>query len=75
MRTNRMYFRKLRALIFENDITQADIAQKIGKSKAYVSLRMQGKYDFNLGDIYAIIEILKIPPEKVLEYFPKDGVS
>ena len=61
--------------MFENDEDQAYIAQKIGKSKSYISTRLQGKYDFNLGDIYAIVEILQIPPEKVLEYFPKDGIA
>ncbi len=75
MNASRKYFRKLKTLMFEKDVDQAYIAQKIGKSKSYLSTRLQGKYDFNLGDIYAIIEILKIPPEKVLEYFQKDGVS
>ncbi len=67
------YYRKLRTLLFENDITQRDIAEITGRSVAYVNNCFCLRTVWTLADIYAICDKLKIPYEDITLYFPKNG--
>lgn len=71
---NRLY-PALRERLRAAYITTSDIAKEIGKSKCYVDLRFSGKYDWELGDAYAILRMLDIPPEALPIYFPIGGVG
>lgn len=75
MSKNLKYFRKLKTLMFDKEVDQTYIAEKAGKSKGYISNRFQGKLPFSMDDVYTIIEILEIPQEEALTYFPKGGIS
>ena len=65
-------YNKLRAKMFEYGVRQEDIAEIIGKSVAYVSLRFNCKQQFTLSDVYGICRLLEINPKDIHVYFP-DG--
>lgn len=75
MVANLKYYRKLKTRMFEKEVDQAYIAQKLGRSKPYIGDRLKGKQPFSMDDVYTIIEILEIPQEEALTYFPKGGIS
>ena len=56
--------------IRQEDYTQAELAKEMGKSGAYISLRMRGKVDWSLSDMQTICKILGITGNEVLKYFP-----
>lgn len=68
-------FLKLRGRIEEWGVDQRWLGMKLGKSVSYVNLRMVGKKSWTMEEAYQICDILCIPPENILEYFPRDGVS
>mgnify|MGYP000936662314 CR=1 FL=1 len=57
------------------DITQADIAAGLNKSKTYVATRVRGEHSFCMEDVYAICKMLEIPHEKIHIYFPLSGLD
>ena len=67
------YYRKLRTLLFDNDITQRDIAEITGRSATYVNNCFCLRSDWTLNDIYSICDKLKIPYADISLYFPKNG--
>ena len=44
-------FAKLKAAMYEAEITQADIAREVGRSVNYISLRMTGREPFNVEEV------------------------
>lgn len=68
-------YRKLRARMWEMDIDQSYLSAHIDRSRAYVSDRFVGRNQkqFNLEDIYKIAEVLQIPEDEILSYFPRRG--
>lgn len=74
MRDDKPFYR-LRKEMYGLDINQEDIAQAIGKSPSYVSVRMCGKAQFDLADIYSIMDVLQIAPENMAEFFPRNGLK
>lgn len=68
-------YRKLRGLMYENQVLQQDIAVAINRDKRYVSDRMTGKRPFNMEDVYHICNLLEIPYDMIHIYFPPDGVE
>jgi len=67
-------FRKLRGKLKEFDIDQAYLAQKFGVSVMTISHCMTGKKQWRLDWMYAILELIQEPPEKLSVYFPKGGI-
>lgn len=57
------------------DIDYRYLSGKIGRSTAYISTRMQGKSPWNQNDMYAIMELLNMPPNQLHIVFPKDGIT
>ena len=74
MRDDKLFFR-VRQQMYALRINQGDIAEAIGKSPSYVSVRMCGKAQFDLADIYSIMDVLQIAPENMAEFFPRDGLK
>ena len=68
-------FAKLRYAMEEADIERADIARLIGREAAYVNQRFRGEYPWKLDEIYAILDLLKVSPSLMAEYFPKEKVA
>lgn len=66
-------FRKLRAILFEMEIDQSYLAEKLGISQQCVSHRLTGRYPWKLNEMYAVMDLIHEPYEKLHEYFPKDG--
>ncbi len=63
-------FHALKGAMWQNDINQAILAEKLGRCETYVSVRMNGKTEWDLADMYTICDLLDIPYEKLSEYFP-----
>ncbi len=68
----RRKFAKLKALMFEQEVTQADIAKATGRSQTYIASRMTGREVFDLNDMKVIASLLDLPREKWLDYFMED---
>lgn len=66
-------YKNLRDAIHAADLTQADLAKRLGKCQAYISHRMLGRTEFEVNLAYQILEILDIPDKMLPIYFPKNG--
>lgn len=53
-----------------NDVSQEDLAQKLGVSTGYISQRIRGIYPWNFDDVYKICGLLDICPSDISIYFP-----
>jgi transcriptional regulator with XRE-family HTH domain len=69
------YYTKLQGKLVEQDVDQETLAGLIGKSMAYVSLRMHNKAPWAQTDQYKILDEFNIPYEYMHEYFPKNGLA
>ena len=65
----RRKFAKLKALMYEQGVTQLDVASKIGRGPSYVAKRMNALASFTLADMCTIGTMLGIPREDLLLYF------
>ena len=68
-------FSKLRYAMEEADVDRADIALVLGRDVSYVNQRFRCMYPWKLDEIYAILDLLKIPYALMAEYFPKEKVA
>ena len=67
-------YEALRSLLRERYMKVEEMAAGIGRSVSYVSQRMSGVRQWELSDIYAIMELLEIPAYQMPAYFTKNGV-
>lgn len=61
---------ELKKEFYAQKIKYSDIAEMIGRSIAYVSLRMEGKAKWTIDDCYLILIFIQAPEEKIYFYFP-----
>lgn len=66
-------YNKLRGLMREFGDTQETLAQVLLVSRVTVSNRMRGESDWQLGEMYALMDRYHVPYSKLHEVFPKDG--
>ena len=66
-------FKKLRGKFAALGMDQNYIARKIGLDRSSVSLRMTGRREWTLSEIYAVMDLINEPYERLNEYFPKGG--
>jgi hypothetical protein len=66
-------FKKLRLLLVENDMEQADLAKKLNRCLMYVNKRLNAKEPWSQDDQYKIMDWFKWPYEQMYELFPKNG--
>ena len=66
-------YEALRSLLRERYMKVEEMAAGIGRSVSYVSQRMSGARQWELSDIYAIMELLEIPAYQMPAYFTKNG--
>lgn len=66
---------KLRAAMVEADVDGRYLARKLGRGTAYVSIRMMGHESWELDECYTILDLLRIPYDKLAEYFPPRGLA
>lgn len=65
----RRKFAKLKALMFEQDVSQEYLAKKMGRCVTYLSRRMNAHESFTIEDMRVISAVLDIPREQWLDYF------
>lgn len=68
----RIKLAKLKALMFKDEITQADIAKAAGHSQTYVANRMTGREVFDLKVMKVIAKLLNLLRDKWLDYFMEE---
>ena len=66
-------YAKLRGKMAEMDVKAADLANNLGKSRQYISQHLLGKYSWNIDEAYKILDLLEVPKEQIVEYFPPNG--
>ena len=71
MRGNRKKFNALKTLLYQREIDRQYIAQLIGRGNTYLGKRLNGEKSFQLTEVYQICNYLKIPLERIPEYFPE----
>ncbi len=69
----RRKFAKLKALMYEREVVQADLAATLGRSQTYIVVRMNGKEPWSLDDVQTIGNMLEIPREQWLDFFIDRG--
>lgn len=62
-------FSKLKARMFEQDISQQYLAKRLGKGITYLSRRLNAHEPFTTEDMQAIGLVLEIPRDQWLDYF------
>ncbi len=65
----------LKAEMVMKEIKIPTLAQKIGIDKVTFYRKISGKSEFTIGEIYKIIDVLKIPDEKIVSIFFAQKVS
>lgn len=66
-------YSKLRGRMAEVDITGEALAHYLGRCDNYVSARFNNKGCWSMDDAYKIMELLEIPFEEIITYFPPNG--
>ncbi|MFR8012247.1 MAG: hypothetical protein ACLU8W_10900 [Clostridia bacterium] len=69
----RRKFSKLKALMFEQEISQEYIARQLGRGTTYVARRMNAHEPFTTEDMRIIGNLLDIPRSEWLDYFMEEG--
>lgn len=62
-------FAKLRGRMVEKNVSSKDLADRIGMEAPGLSLRLNGKRQFRLNEVEAIVTALDIPEDQVAAYF------
>ncbi len=65
----RRKFAKLKAAMYEAEVTQADLARETGKGNTYITRRMNGHQPFDTEDMRKIGTLLHIDRAQWLDYF------
>ena len=60
----------LRTRMLEKDVSQRELARRIGVSVAWFSQKMTGKRPFYVSEAWEIMKALSINPENMAQYFP-----
>lgn len=66
-------FRKLRGKFKEMDIDQKYLAKFFDISQASISHRMTNQCSWQLDEMYAVMDLIGEPHERLHQYFPKGG--
>lgn len=64
-----MVYSKLRGLIKEKGLSEADFAKKINLSSSSLSCRLNGKIDWTVPEVRAVCDILEIDKSEIAKYF------
>jgi hypothetical protein len=65
-------YKKLRMQMYGEGVDQNAIADCVGRSRNYVSMRMRGECPWDMGDVYRICDLLEIPLEEIPQFFPRE---
>lgn len=71
------HLKKLKGRLYDEEISYRDLSAMLKKagllkhSIGYISSRMTGHAHWNTEEMYALADILHIPDEEILLYFPR----
>jgi len=65
------YLRKLKSRLYEEDITQIEIAERLKRSNTYVMQRMTGRRSWSVDEAYLILDMVGEPCGALIDYFPR----
>ena len=68
-------FRKLRGALKEYDIDQTYLADKLNVCAMSISRKMTGRTPWTLPEMYAVLDLINVPCERLHEYFPRGGLT
>lgn len=74
MEKKRRYL-KLRVALMENAMSMKDLAECIGMEQQNLCNRFNGRAPWKLIEAYKVLEALRIPLDKLPEYFPEEDVA
>ena len=60
---------KLKAAMARADLTQGELAKKIGMLPTSLNYRINGRLDFRLSEIRDIVKVLNLTKEETLDIF------
>lgn len=55
------------------ELTQTDVARKLGVSQPVISARFNGKIPWSSDEMYQILDLCRAQPEELHLYFPREG--
>jgi len=70
---NNKLFANIRSRMEELSMDQEYLAKKIGLCRESLSGRMTGRVQWTLDEMYAAMDVLRIPYKHLQAYFPKSG--
>lgn len=62
-------FRKIKALLYEKNITQLECAKKLGIAVSTLNRKLNGECDWKLGECIIISKMFELPIEEI--FMPK----
>jgi transcriptional regulator with XRE-family HTH domain len=63
-------FEELRIAILRSDVTQIELAKRIGIARSSFTAKMTARSTFTLYEAYRLCQELEIPPERFTDCFP-----
>jgi len=66
-------FARLRTAIVNEDVDERVLARMLGISVCTVSAKLNGHNQWKLGEMYAILKLLRLLKEDLPLYFPENG--
>lgn len=67
------YFLELRYALAKAGYDQKSLAPRIKRSESYVNCRFRLIYEWELEDMYRIMDLIKVPYESMATLFPRYG--
>lgn len=68
-------YTELRREMYAQKVTQADLTAALEVSTTYISARFTGHQQWTMEDAFRILDLLQLPHNKILTYFPRGGVA
>lgn len=60
-----MKHNRLKGMIFYRDLTEAEVAEKLGISRRAMANRMAGRVEFTVGEIMQLVKILGLTAPEI----------
>ncbi len=68
-----MMFKKLKTIMFANDVDQKRLQKELDRSQTYITARMMGRKPWSIEEIYKLCDLLEISYEQISVFFPRGG--
>ena len=68
-------FQALRQLMQDNQMQQAAMARRLAISSGAFGNKINARQPFIMQEAYTVLKVFDLPPERLPEFFPPDGVG